>query len=85
MNTQERQDLLSTRGLFAIKIRVPARPPGDSFTWLLQPPEDVGPGATWFIDGSLFDESKRFARRTGFGVAVSDSQGSLIGFGRGVP
>eukprot|EP00973_Karenia_brevis_P075181 10442994-Karenia_brevis.AAC.1 len=38
-----------------------------------------------FIDGSLFDESRRWARRTGFGIAVVSREGSLLAFGNGTP
>ena len=58
----------------------------DSFTWLLQPPQDEDPiGWTWFIDGSLMDEARVFARRAGFGIVVVDAVGRLVGFGRGRP
>ena len=38
-----------------------------------------------FIDGSLFDESRRWARRTGFGIFVVSFEGSLLAFGKGTP
>ncbi len=37
------------------------------------------------MDGSLFDEAKSFARRTGFGIVVVSASGDLIGFGSGIP
>ncbi len=80
-----RCELLRTRGLLVVKVRVPSRPGGDSFRWLLQPPDHLTPEAVWYIDGSLFDEAKRYARRTGFGVAVVHPDGSLLGIGLGVP
>ena len=36
-------------------------------------------------DTALFDEAKRFARRTGFGVVVVSCNGSLLGYGAGEP
>mmetsp|Transcript_15048 Transcript_15048/g.52826 ORF Transcript_15048/g.52826 Transcript_15048/m.52826 type:complete len:338 (+) Transcript_15048:378-1391(+) len=85
ISSAERQQFLGTRGFFAIKVRMPSKPPGGSFRWLLQPSENESvEGATWFIDGSLFDEAKRFAHRTGFGILVVCPQGSLLGFGQGV-
>ncbi len=81
----DRHEILKTRGLFAMKVRVPGRPQGGTFSWIwpmpLQPPDDL----IWLIDGSLFDESRRFARRTGFGIAMVTPQGSLVAFGLGVP
>ena len=58
---------------------------GDTFQWLLEPPGHSIEGLTWYIDGSLFDEYKRYARRTGFGIVVVSSDGSLVGLGNGVP
>ncbi len=81
-----RQELLATRGLFALKVRFPKPPCGDTFEWILCPPQDGSEvGATWYVDGSLFDEAKRFARRTGFGIVVVSASGDLIGFGSGIP
>ena len=68
-----------------MRVVVPAIPEGDTFEWVLPPDGDLPGDASWFIDGSLFDESKRFARRTGFGIAVVASNGSLLALGRGVP
>ena len=51
----------------------------------------MGPGrddlddCIWFIDGSMFDGYEVFATRTGFGIAVVDTDGSLIAAGRGIP
>ncbi len=56
------------------------------FPWLREPPQDVDPiGWKWFIDGSLMDETRTFARRAGFAIVVVDREGRLIGFGRGRP
>ena len=84
--TPERQHLLITRGLSALKVCVPAPPQGDTFIGLLALLEDSDElSLTWHIDGSLFDELKRILRRTGFGIAAGHHQGSLIAFGYGVP
>ena len=86
ITSEDRLQLLSTRGLFTLKVQVPAKPQGSYFRWMRQPPDpDQAESSTWYIDGSLFDEAKRFARRTGFGVVVVSAQGSLLGFGLGVP
>ena len=84
--SNDRNRLLTTRGLFVLKVSLPAPPLGDTFTWLLPLPEEVDEtGLTWFVDGSLFDESKRIMRRTGFGAAAIDPDGSLVAFGHGLP
>ena len=81
-----RRILLQTRGLMALKVSLPARPPGDTFSWVRRLPEDSqAEDFRWFVDGSLFDESKRIFRRTGFGVAAVDAHGSLVAFGQGLP
>ena len=77
---------MATRGLATLRLMVPATSPGDTLEWLLplesDAPEDA---ACWYIDGSLFDERKRFGRRTGFGIVVVSASGSLLAIGRGVP
>ena len=83
--SQERRDLLATRGLLAARVALPPRPAGDSFTWLRAPPEELPSDVTWFIDGSLFDTVCRASRRTGFGVAVVAASGDLLAWGCGVP
>ena len=82
---QDRVRLASTRAIACIKIIVPRRPPPTDFQWLLPPPDDLPAGSRWFIDGSMFDEAKRFARRTGYGVVVVSAAGELLGFGAGEP
>lgn len=80
-----RHQLLATRGLFTLKVKVPRGPPGGTFEWLLQPPDNGSAAeATWFIDGAVYDEAKRYARRFGFGVVVVSSAGDLVAFGKGV-
>ena len=49
------------------------------------PPGELSDDAQWFIDGSLLDESRRLARRTGFGIVVVETTGMLLAFGKGVP
>jgi hypothetical protein len=81
-----RRRVLCTRGVAAVVIKVPPAIGHDTFTWLVQPPDDVDPiGWTWFIDGSLMDEARVFARRAGFAIVVVDEKGSLVGCGRGRP
>ena len=81
----QRQMLLSTRGLLVLKVSAPQPPTGDTFEWLIQPPLDIPQDAIWYIDGSLFDEARRFARRTGFGIVVVGSDQSLLACGCGTP
>ena len=80
-----RLELLGTRGLFVFSVQAPLAPAQESFTWLWPLPEELPDGVRFFIDGSLFDESRRWARRTGFGVAVVSEAGSLLAFGNGIP
>lgn len=81
----KRLETLSTRGLFALKLVLPKPPPGATFRWLLHPPEDIPDDAVFYIDGSLFDEAWRFARRTSFGIVITAASGALLGFGNGIP
>ena len=54
-----RHELLSTRGLATLRLVLPAIPNGDTFEWICAPECEIPEDATWYIDGSLFDESKR--------------------------
>ena len=80
-----RKELLCTRGLLVLKVKVPRRPSGDTFQWFLQPPEDLPEDAWWFIDGSMFDANRAIVQRTGFGITIVAANGTLLGFGNGVP
>ena len=81
----ERRQLLRTRGVFAVSVQAPLRPLEDSFEWLMPIGDRHDPlSATWYIDGSLFDEKRRFGRRMRFGLAVVSVHGELIGCGRGL-
>ena len=84
--SEQRRQLLTTLALFALKVSLPLPPAGDSFAWIVPPPEDcIEQQLTWFVDGSLFDKHKRFLRRTGFGIAAVCSNGDLVAFGHGIP
>ena len=88
MNTpsDDRTRLLRTRGLLAIRVAVPPPASCDTFAWILPLPEDGDQSHwKWFVDGSMLDEPRRFARRTGFGVVVVDSEGFLVAYGCGRP
>jgi hypothetical protein len=77
---------MQTRGLFALKISAPVNPVYDTFTWVVPlPPGSNAEDFRWFVDGSLFDEYKRFMRRTGFGAVAVDHHGALVACGYGVP
>ena len=82
----ERQVLLNTRGLMAIKMRIPSGEQQDYFIWHVRPSQEAElEGAEWYIDGSLFDEKLDFSRRCGFGIVVVAADGQLLGYGSGVP
>jgi hypothetical protein len=82
----ERRLLLRTRGLLALKVVVPPAVRHDTFEWLRAPPPDGDSGTwVWYIDGSLVDEPRRFARRTGFAIVVLGEHGELVAFGFGRP
>jgi hypothetical protein len=81
----DRKHLLETRGLLVLRIVVPKPPKGDTFKWLRPPTVDIPGDAKWYIDGSLFNGLKPFAKRTGFGVVVTSSCGDLLAYGNGVP
>ena len=68
-----------------MKRRIPGPPAGDTFEWLMPPADAPANDTMWFIDGAMFDEVKRFARRTGFGIVGVETEGTLLAFGRGVP
>ena len=64
-----RRRLLCTRGLLLVKVVAPQPVQFDSFQWLRPPSDDLDSSDwCWFIDGSLHDEPRRFARRVGFGI-----------------
>ena len=82
----DRQVLLKTRGLMAIKMRVPDGVQQDYFCWHVKPSHEASmDDAEWYIDGSLFDEKLDFSRRCGFGIVVVAADGQLLGYGSGVP
>ena len=86
--SSERRSLLSTRGLLLTPIRVPHRATHDTLEWIMPfsgPRTPADPDLTWVVDGSLYDEARRFARRTGFGIVVIDPDGNLIACARGKP
>ena len=83
--SRQRIDLITARGLLVVKVGVPPRPTGDTFHWLLPPLDIMPPDARWIIDGSLYDEARYIARRTGFGVAVVTTAGDLLACGFGIP
>ena len=83
--SKRRQTLLRTRGALVMKIRSPKPPEHEWFQWHKDPGDDIPENARWYIDGSLVHGKWEFARRTGFGVAIVDAAGKLIGFGAGAP
>ncbi len=84
--SEDRARLLRTRGLLAVRVMVPPPVACDTFRWILAPPETAWSEKwKWFIDGSMLDEPRRFARRTGYAVAVVDEYGHLVAYGCGRP
>jgi hypothetical protein len=81
-----RKTILKERGLLV--LRVPAPPPqaDGHFSWLVEPrqTEELS-GATWYFDGSMIHGKWKSLRATGFGLVVVSKQGSLLGYGNGVP
>ena len=76
--------LLRTRGLFTVKVALHPCPAGDSFDWMVQL-SDIGPATLiWVIDGSLYDEPRRIARRIGFGIEVVSADVILLALNMGV-
>ena len=80
-----RKKWLTTRGILLLKLQLPLITAEESFRWMLRPPDDTPLDATWFVDGSLFDESRRFGRSTGFAIAVISPQNALLACGHGTP
>ena len=67
------------------QIVLPPPPTCSQFKWLKEPPGDFDPAATWYIDGSVYHGTWAPSTRTGFAIVVTDSFGSLIGYGNGIP
>jgi len=83
--SDSRARVLRTRGLFTLKVKIPDRPKGDTFSWTVGPPAEWPEGCVWYIDGSLSDETRSFGRRTGFAIVVVGSHGALLAAGQGIP
>jgi len=87
MLKQPRRDLLVTRGLLSLKLRVPPPPKGATIHWVFLPTgglEAAPSSATWYIDGSLYDEGYWFSKRLGFGIVVVDADGTLLAMAHGI-
>ncbi len=70
-----REELLITRGLMIVRIRVPKPPQDATIVWYRTPPDILPEDARWYIDGSMFDGPLFYARRTGFGIVIISSGG----------
>ena len=66
-----------------LRLRVPLAPPYTGLHWVRPLPRLPQPDDEWVIDGSLFDEPRRFARRTGIGIALIGPDGSLLACAHG--
>ncbi len=74
------------RCLLSIRVAEPPPVACGAFRWILPPPDDgQSERWRWFLDGSMLDEPRRFARRTGFGLAVVYDDGHLVAYGCGRP
>ena len=82
----ERQTLLQTRGLFALRVRVPQGPCRETFAWHLTPAEHMDlEDAEWYIDGSMFEGLRGIGRSCGMGIVVVSREGQLLCYGSGIP
>jgi len=68
-------------------MEVPApKPPTEGwFEWLRHPSPDVDDTFTWYLDGSMLDGKLIDFRAVGYAIVVVGPDGSLAGFGFGVP
>ena len=83
--TAARRTIADTRGLLVVRVGVPAGPLDAEFKWLRAPPEVIPDDAVWYFDGSMIGGRWVPLRRTGFGIAIVASDGSLLAFGNGNP
>ena len=58
---------------------------GASFQWVVAPDDALPTTAVWYFDGSLYDGPRQLLARTGFGIAIVDTNGALRGYGLGCP
>ena len=75
---------MTARALMVLRVRIPPPPADDTFAWLLQP-DSADHTSTWYVDGSVYDATRGFARRAGFGLVVVGESGELIGVVNGTP
>ena len=80
----DRRRLLQTRGLLALRIRLPTFQSHATLTWHLDPRKhEQLDDATWYIDGSMFDGKHQVGTRCGYGIVVVTQQAQLIGLASG--
>ena len=83
--TVDRSTLLATRGLLVVKVRVPRIIKTESLQWIWPMPDDAHGDVVWFIDGSMFDETKRFGRSISFAIVATSAEGRVIAIANGSP
>jgi hypothetical protein len=81
----QRQATLQTRGLLVMEVPAPKPPTEGWFEWLRHPSPDVDDTFTWYLDGSMLDGKLIDFRAVGYAIVVVGPDGSLAGFGFGVP
>ena len=81
----DRSSLLATRGLLVVKARIPKVAAGESFQWITPMPEDAPDKLVWYIDGSMFDEKRRFGKALGFAIVVISGVGRVVAIASGCP
>jgi hypothetical protein len=80
-----RRKLLATRGIFVAKVRMPSAVQQESLHWVMRLPPDAPDDLVWFIDGSMFDEKRRFARSRGFALVATSAEGRVLAIASGTP
>ena len=70
------------RGVLTVKVHTPKRSISGWFEWA-KPPTEQDENSSWYMDGSAINPLWRSITTTGFGVVVTNSNGELIGYGRG--
>jgi len=81
----QRQELLLTKGLMALKVEVP--PPSEDgwFKWLMPLDKYECRDLRWFIDGSALDGPHQLTTRLGFAIVVTSFEGQLVAYAFGCP
>ena len=78
---------MDTRALMVMRVPAPVIRQDGVFQWLCAPDlnDPALDDATWYFDGSMLEGKFELLRATGFGMAVTSSNGDLLGTARGIP